>query len=107
MSWGLRIALFFGGAFVANALLHLGAAARGKPFPTPFAKPPFRGPSPPAVNLAYGLFNAAVAYLLLLLVGDFRIHDRRHLVLAGAGFAWMTLVIARSLRKLRKQGKLS
>ena len=106
MSWGIGVALFFGGAFTANALLHLGAAARWRPFPTPFARPPFRGPSPPVVNLAYGLFNAAAAYLLLLVVGNFQIHERRHLIVAAAGFVWMALVIARSLRKLRKLGAI-
>ena len=36
----LYLAHYFGGAFVANALPHLGAGILGQPLQTPFASPP-------------------------------------------------------------------
>lgn len=37
---------------------HLAAGLRGERFPTPFAKPPGKGASPPIVNFLWGSLNA-------------------------------------------------
>ena len=63
MSWSHLVAHFLGGAFFANALPHLIAGISGLPLQTPFASPPFKGLSPPAVDLLWALANLAVAYL--------------------------------------------
>src|SRR3569832_2474031 len=85
MPWHSTVACFFGGAFLANFFLHLIAGLSGRPFPTPFAKPPFRGPSPPVVNVLYALFNLAVAYSLLVLVGTFELRRVARAAGAAAG----------------------
>ena len=72
MPWHNVAAYFFGGVFLANFVPHFVAGVSGRSFHSPFASPPFRGLSSPAVNIAWGLFNLAVAYPLLLHVGEFR-----------------------------------
>lgn len=70
-SWGPLIACFFGGVFLANALPHLASGVMGRPFQTPFAKPPGEGLSSATVNVVWGVFNLAVSYLLTLRVAAF------------------------------------
>lgn len=65
MEWYHYLAAFFAGAFLANAIPHLVQGLSGNKFPTPFAKPPGKGPSSAPVNTAWGLFNILVGYLLL------------------------------------------
>lgn len=103
MPWYVQFAHFFGGAFVANALPHLIAGVSGQPLQSPFASPPFKGLSSPAVNVAWALVNLAFAHLLLVRVGAF---DPRSWSDAGAcfvGFGAMALQCARSLGRIRKQ----
>ena len=40
MRWYHYVAYFFGGAFLANALPHLGNGISGRAFQSPFASPP-------------------------------------------------------------------
>ena len=40
MQWYTCVAYFFGGAFAANAVPHFVAGTMGRPFQSPFAKPP-------------------------------------------------------------------
>jgi len=49
--------LFLAGALLCNGIPHLAAGLRGEPFPTPFAKPPGEGKSPPLVNFVWGSTN--------------------------------------------------
>ena len=58
------VLLFLAGLVLCNAVPHLAAGLRGELFPTPFASPPGRGPSPPLVNAVWGVANLAVALLL-------------------------------------------
>jgi hypothetical protein len=53
------------------------------------------------VNVAWGLVNLAVAYLLLLRVGGFDLRDWAHVGVAFAGFAAMAFQVARSLERIR------
>ncbi len=59
------LALFFAGAFLANAIPHLAAGLLGMGFPTPFAKPRGIGFSSPLVNFVWGTFNLVVGLILL------------------------------------------
>jgi hypothetical protein len=101
MRWHDVAAFFFGGAFLANFVPHFVAGVSGHSFYSPFAKPPFRGLSPPAVNVLYGLFNLAVAYTLLVVVGSLDLRDVAGVAVAAAGFGLASLGIARSVAKLR------
>ncbi len=100
MRWLDLVADFFGGAFLANSVPHLLAGVSGRSFPTPFAKPPFRGLSSPVVNVLWGLFNLAVAYALLVVVGGLDLRRLADVVISGSGFALASLGVARSLRRL-------
>ena len=88
MPWHDVVAYFFGGVFLANFVPHFGAGVTGRLFPTPFAKPPFRGLSSPAVNILWGLFNLAVAYALLAVVGSFELRRVADGAIMGAGFGF-------------------
>ena len=69
---GLHLVSYFvGGLFLANAVPHFVSGIMGKPFQTPFAKPPGKGLSSSTVNVLWGFVNLVFAYLLLLRVGHF------------------------------------
>src|ERR1035438_3296908 len=55
MRWYHYVAYFFGGAFLANALPHLGNGISGHAFQSPFASPPGEGLSSSTVNVLWGL----------------------------------------------------
>jgi len=97
--WLHYLACFFGGVFLANALPHLVAGVSGKPFPTPFASPPFKGLSPPLVNVAWALVNLAVAYLLLVRAGEVDVQSWADIGVCFVGFGAMALQCARSASK--------
>ena len=103
MPWHHVAAYFVGGAFLANFAPHFIAGVSGFPFYTPFATPPFRGLSSPAVNVLYALFNLAVAYALLVLVGSFDLRRAAHVATFAAGFGLASVGIARSAARLRAQ----
>ena len=73
MRWYHYLAYFFGGAFLANTLPHLGNGISGHAFQSPFASPPGVGLSSSLVNVMWGLFNLVVAYLLVCQVGSFNL----------------------------------
>jgi hypothetical protein len=52
------------------------------------------------VNVLWGLFNLAVAYALLVVVGSFEPPNVSHVAVVAAGFGLASLGIARSLSKL-------
>lgn len=64
MQWYQYIAVFFAGAFWANAVPHFVHGISGNKFPTPFAKPPGKGLSSALTNMLWALFNIVIAYLL-------------------------------------------
>jgi hypothetical protein len=94
MPWYTYLAYFFGGAFLSNTLPHLINGVSGRPFQSPFAKPPGEGLSSSTVNVLWGLFNLAVAYVLILRVGKFDIHSTTHVAVVGAGMLVMSLMLA-------------
>jgi hypothetical protein len=103
MPWHNVAAYFFGGAFLANFAPHFIAGISGFPFYTPFATPPFRGLSSPAVNVLYALFNLAVAYALLVVVGSLELRRGAQVAISAAGFGLASVGIARSAARLRGQ----
>jgi hypothetical protein len=94
MHWYYYLAYFFGGAFLANTLPHLGNGISGRPFQSPFAKPPGKGLSSSRVNVLWGFFNLFVAYLLICRVGSFDLHNWQHVLTLGAGMLIMSLNLA-------------
>jgi hypothetical protein len=101
MPWSIYLAYFFGGAFLANALPHLSAGVSGQPLQSPFASPPFKGLSSPAVNVAWALVNLAVAYVLLVRIKTVDLQSGLDAGVCFAGFSLMALQCARSFSKLR------
>jgi len=100
MPWYHSAAYFLAGAFAANFVPHFVAGVSGRPFPSPFATPPFRGLSSPVVNVLWGLFNLGAAYTLLAGVGSFEPRQSAHLVAAVAGFGLASVGLARKLGRL-------
>ena len=101
MPWHDVVAYFFGGAFLANFVPHFVAGVSGRAFPSPFGKPPFRGPSSPAVNVLWGLFNLAVAYALLVVVGSFDLRRVADVAISAAGFGLASVGISRTVSRLQ------
>lgn len=95
MNWLHDVAYFFGGAFLANAIPHFVSGMLGRPFQSPFAKPPGQGLSSSTVNVIWGFANFVLAYVLLALVGRFDMHDVPAAILLGAGALSMGLYGAR------------
>jgi len=92
MEWLHGISYFFGGAFLSNAIPHFGNGASGRPFQSPFAKPPGEGLSSSTVNVLWGAFNLVIAYGLICRVGDFRLRSMAHMAALGLGFLLMGLM---------------
>jgi hypothetical protein len=95
MSWYHYLAYFFGGAFLANFVPHFVNGISGRKFQSPFASPPGKGLSSSTVNVVWGIFNLAVAYLLILHVGQFSLHAFGHVAAAGAGMLAISISMAR------------
>jgi hypothetical protein len=104
MLWPHFVAYVFAGAFCANFVPHFVSGVLGRTFPTPFASPPFRGLSSSGTNVLYALCNLAVAYTLLLRVGDFEPRSTLHAGAFGLGLAAWSLMISRSLARLHGGG---
>src|SRR6202167_126842 len=96
MRWYHYIAFFFGGAFLANTVPHFVNGVSGNAFQSPFASPPGEGLSSSTINVLWGLFNLAVAYLLIGRVGSFSLRDTTHVLTLGAGILIMSLMLART-----------
>ncbi len=95
MHWYYYLSYFFGGAFLANALPHLGNGVSGRPFQSPFAKPPGQGLSSSTVNVLWGFLNLVVAYLLVVRVGSFSLLDNAQVIALGTGFLLMSVMHGR------------
>lgn len=96
MNWLHDISYLFGGAFLANAVPHFVSGMMGRPFQSPFAKPPGKGLSSSTVNVLWGFANLVIAYLLIARVGDFDIHAADQVIAAGIGVLLLGVFSARS-----------
>jgi hypothetical protein len=97
MRWYQYIAYFFGGAFLANAIPHLGNGLSGRAFQSPFATPPGEGLSSSTVNVLWGLANVVIGYLLVCRVGSFDLRKTQHALVLGVGALVMSVMLARAL----------
>lgn len=98
--WYHYIAYFLGGAFLANTIPHLVNGMSGLPFQSPFASPPGKGLSSSTVNVVWGMFNLAVAYVLVGRVGRFDLRRTWHVVVLGLGALAIALSLARHFGEL-------
>ncbi|MGB8353579.1 MAG: hypothetical protein WCD79_06810 [Chthoniobacteraceae bacterium] len=96
MEWSHSIAYFFGGAFLTNAVPHFVSGVMGRPFQSPFAKPPGEGLSSSTVNVLWGFFNMAVGYALVCRVGNFDLRSTGDVVALGTGSFLMGILSARA-----------
>jgi hypothetical protein len=96
MDWAHDISYFFGGAFLTNAVPHLVSGLMGRPFQSPFAKPPGQGLSSSIVNVLWGFFNLAVGYVLVCRVGDFDLHSTANVIALGFGVLLTAIMLART-----------
>jgi hypothetical protein len=94
VNWIHLVSYFFGGAFLANAVPHLVSGQMGRPFQSPFAKPPGEGLSSSRVNVLWGALNLALAYGLLGHVGTFEPRNLVHAGTAAAGALLMSIQLA-------------
>jgi hypothetical protein len=95
MNWHPLVSYFFGGIFLANAVPHLVSGMMGRPFQSPFAKPPGQGFSSSTVNVLWGFFNALVGYLLVVRVGSFELRSTADVLALGVGALLISLQLAR------------
>jgi hypothetical protein len=99
MNWTNCVSYFFGGVFLVNAIPHIVSGMMGRSFQSPFAKPSGVGLSSSTVNIVWGFFNAMVAYLLIVLVGDFDLHSTPDILTMGLGGFLIALYSARHFGK--------
>jgi hypothetical protein len=95
MTWLHLVSYFFGGILLANSIPHLVSGMMGRPFQTPFAKPPGEGLSSSTVNALWGFFNVVVGYLLVVRVGNFDLRSSRDIAAFGIGVLLISLQSAR------------
>ena len=95
MNWLWLVSYFFGGVFLVNAIPHFVAGTMGRPFQSPFAKPPGQGLSSATVNVLWGFFNAAAGYLLVAQVGSFEPRAASHILAFGLGGLLIGISLAR------------
>ena len=95
MPWLDLLSWCLGGAALANAVPHFVSGIMGKPFQSPFAKPPGEGLSSATVNVLWGFFNLVISYLLICKVGAFELKKSTDLIAFGAGFLLLALMLAR------------
>ena len=94
--WVQALRLFFAGAFLTNAVPHFVSGVMGRPFQSPFAKPPGQGFSSSALNVVWGVFNLTVGYVLICRVGDFDARATEQILPLGLGILLLGLFSARS-----------
>ena len=94
MVWYHLVAYLFGGFFLCNAIPHFVAGSMGRPFQSPFANPTGEGLSSSRVNVVWGAFNLAVAYVLFAHVGEFDIKNWQHVAPAFAAMLICALFLA-------------
>jgi hypothetical protein len=95
MEWIDYASYFFGGAFLTNAVPHFVSGVMGRPFQSPFAKPPGQGLSSSTVNALWGFLNLVVGYVLIGRVGNFDLRSTDHAMASGLGVLLMGVMMAR------------
>ena len=98
--WLHLFAYAWAGAFFVNALPHFINGVSGNPFQSPFASPPGEGLSSSTVNVLWGAFNAAVAWVRVYRVGDFSMRRFPHALVFFAGGLAMGAMVSRHFGRL-------
>jgi hypothetical protein len=99
MHWRWLVSYFFGGAFTENAVPHFVSGVMGRPFQSPFAKPPGKGLSSSRINVVWGFVNIVVAYLLVVRVGAFDLHATPDVVAFSLGLLLTSIGSAKQFGK--------
>ena len=94
MHWLHDLAYFAGGIAFTNAVPHFVSGVMGRPFQSPFAKPPGQGLSSSTVNVGWGFFNLILAYLLICRVGDFDVRTTSDITSLGLGMLICGVLLA-------------
>ncbi len=95
MTWLHDLCYLFGGAFFANAVPHMVSGMMGRPFQSPFAKPPGQGLSSSTVNVLWGGANLVAAYCLIFQVGRIDLHAVDQAGAIGGGVLLSAMLAAR------------
>jgi hypothetical protein len=95
INWLHLVSYFFGGMFLANAIPHFVSGTMGRPFQSPFAKPPGQGLSSATVNVVWGFFNAVIGYMLVLRVGNFDVRSTSNVLVLAVGALFISVFSAR------------
>jgi len=74
---------------------HVVCGVAGRPFQSPFAKPPGEGLSSSTVNVLWGACNLVIGYWLIVQVGHFYARDPVQAGTAGLGALFIGLMSAR------------
>jgi hypothetical protein len=100
VEWVHYASHFFGGAFLTNAVPHFVSGVMGRPFQSPFARPPGQGLSSSTVNVLWDFLNGAVGYLLICWVGSFDLRSTADVIAFGLGVLLMGTMLARTFGRL-------
>jgi hypothetical protein len=100
MEWLHGLAYFGGGATFINAVPHIVSGVMGRPFQSPFAKPPGKGLSSSAVNMIWGFANLVITYGLVCHVGDFDLRAIPDAAAFGLGILLAGVGLARNFGRL-------
>jgi hypothetical protein len=95
MHWTYDASYFFGSAFLVNAIPHFVSGVMGRPFQSPFAKPPGQGLSSATVNVLWGFLNLVAGYFLICRVGNFDLRNTEDSVVAALGGLLISILTAR------------
>jgi len=95
MDWAHDASYFFAGAFLTNAIPHFVSGLMGRPFQSPFAKPPGKGLSSSTVNVVWGFLNLVVGYFLICRVGEFDLRSSEQVAVLGLGILLTGVLTAR------------
>lgn len=95
MGWLHDLSYFFGGVLLTNAVPHMANGLMGRPFQTPFAKPPGKGLSSAMANVFWGFLNLAVGYLLVCRIGMFDLRSTSDAAALGLGVLLASAMLAR------------
>ena len=96
MNWLHLVSYFFGGIFLANAVPHFVSGMMGRPFQSPFAKPPGKGLSSSTVNVLWGFSNAVIGYVLVVRVGEFDLRSIYDFAALAVGVFLISVFSART-----------
>ena len=102
MEWYNYLAIFFAGAFLANAVPHFVHGVSGDKFPSPFSKPPGQGLSSPVINVLWGLFNLIVGFILTR-SGKLQASEAIAMTIFFAGAIAMSLMLSINFQKKDKE----